>query len=173
MMTGRNVGKVKKRITTLTAMIEKHDAPDPLVLKLKERLTEKVILNAEVTKLQGEQYNLANQVSITSIVSDLVGRLESAGINVTISPLVKDKLAQDKPAIFKDRLMLREALRNSVESMTLDLPAKVITIIWKSKATSTVEMMFKRQGQKKAIYYYRSKTNGNPMSDWISIGALC
>jgi len=50
--------------------------------------------------------------------------------------------------------------------------AKKLEIVWNSNAFSTIEMIFKRQGQKKAVYYYGSSTNGGQISNWISIGSI-
>ena len=165
---------LQKTVDKLTDLIEKADAPEPLLNRLRQRIVELEALKSEYNKLLGQQYEQSNRVTLTSIVNNLVKHLQSAGLQVTIAPKVKAKLGlnQKQGELSQDRLQIREAFRNSLASMVLDLTNKIIAIKWQSGATSTIEMMFKRQGQKKAIYYYRAKTNGGLMSDWISIGAI-
>lgn len=161
-------------VVKLTDLIEGPDAPGPLVARLRERIIERDRLKGELDALLGEQYELNNRVALTSIVTNLQKHLQSAGITVTLGPKVIQKLgmSERQPKISQDRLKIREALRNSVAFMVLELEKKTLTLKWSSGATSMIETMCKRQGQKKAVYYYRAKTNGNPVSNWISIGAI-
>jgi DNA invertase Pin-like site-specific DNA recombinase len=169
-----SLNDLQSTVTRLTDLIEKTEAPEPLVARLRLRMAEHNVLKNEVDSLSGQQYELVNRVSLTSIVADLKRYLQSAGVPVALGPEVIRKLGlnQHAPVIKLDRLQLREAFRNSVASMTADLASKTIAVTWKSGATSAIEMMCKRQGQQKAIYLYRSRTNCNPVSDWISIGAI-
>ena len=165
---------LQKTVDKLTDIIEKSDAPEPLVARLRTRMAELEKVKSAHKTLLGEQYENSNRVSLIANVDSLVKRMQSAGLNITIAPKVIEKLGlNEKPfELTKDRLQLREAFRTSLDTMVLDLANKIITIKWKSGATSSIEMTFKRQGQKKAIYHYRAKTNGNNMSDWVSIGTI-
>ena len=161
-------------VERLTDSIEMADAPEPLVARLRSRMAELESIKSDYNSLMGEQYEQNNRVSFVSIVDNLVKHLQSAGVPVAVSPKVMIKLGlnENPVELSQDRLQLREAFRNSLDTMALDLANKIITIKWKSGATSLLEMTLKRQGQKKAVYYYRAKTNGGVMSDWKSIGAI-
>jgi hypothetical protein len=162
---------VEQKVSKLTDLVEQSDAPEPLVLRLKERIAEQHKLKDQLAVLIGNQYAKTNRVSVTSIVMELRKYL-AVGTKVTLGPEVLAQLEADRPKLYADRLMMREAFRNSVASMVLDAANKRLTVRWNSGTVSVIEMMCKRQGQKKAIYLYRTQLNGNLMSDWISIGSI-
>ena len=163
---------VEQKISKLTDLVEKSDAPEPLVLRLKERIAEQHKLKEQLAVLIGNQYAKTNRVSVTSVVMDFKKYLNDAGTKVTLGPEVLAQMEADRPKLYADRLMMREAFRNSVASMALDAANKRLTIHWNSGTISVVEMMYKRQGQNKTIYLYRTQLNGKSMSDWTSIGSI-
>lgn len=175
------INNLQKTIVKLTDLVEQSDAPLPILSRLKERIAEQLKLKEEIKALEGQRYMDRNMVTLDAVrarIRKIVAR-DMFGVKGAVVHFLKRDASgnivreeDEHPAIFEDRLKVREALRNSVESMTLDLPNKVISVTWKSKATSTIEMTLKRQGQKKSIYYYRATTNGNPVSDWVSIGTI-
>ena len=163
---------VEQRVARLTDRLEGPDAPEPLMLRLRERMAEQEKIKQEIDRLTGEQYAKANTVSISSIVSNWTKYLTRAGITVTISPLVQAKIIAEQSKAFENRLALKEAFRNSVKQMQLDVENKRLSITWNSNITSVIEMTCKRMGRAKAVYLYRTSTNSSPLSEWVNIGAI-
>jgi DNA invertase Pin-like site-specific DNA recombinase len=165
-----------KKIDALTDMAEKGGAPEPIIVRLRERMAEQKLLKDELQAMESQKYAETNQSNLCN-VSDQIQRqwgVIMPGSKVTFyKKHSKGNITQEVESVmFEDRLAIREAFRNTVQSMGLDLSSKKGTIIWKSGATSKIEIMLKRQGRRKAAYYYRAKTNGNPVSDWVLIGAI-
>jgi len=161
-----------RRIVKLTDAIEESDERVPVRSRLDERLRQKKALEAEINTLIGQLHSKSNTVSIASLVSGWVLSLRQAGLNVSVSQQLQEKIAIEQNRMFGDRYKLREALRNSVKGISIDIKAKTLYVVWNNNAKSAIEMKCKRMGQAKAVYMYRSKTNDNSYTDWVNIGSI-
>lgn len=161
--------EVSNKLQALVNMIEAGASPDIILPRLKEREMEQARLKVEIEALETEHIDQSNQSNLNDVVAEINRQIKAGQKKVRIMIDTQGNLVNE---MLLDRLAIREAFRNSIQKMIIDLSEKKVIITWKGGAQSIIEMQFKRIGLGKVQYQYRSKTNGNPMSEWIDIGKL-